>query len=81
MPEAALALTTMGPESGSWWKARQTELMSISDDHEYGLMTSMVTSTQNDSSPELLAHISPLGWAHILLTGEYRWKKQTQKAL
>ena len=22
---------------------------------------------------ELLAHISPLGWAHILLTGEYRW--------
>ena len=24
--------------------------------------------------PELLAHISPLGWAHILLTGEYRWK-------
>ena len=24
--------------------------------------------------PELLAHISPLGWAHILLTGEYRWQ-------
>ena len=24
---------------------------------------------------ELLAHISPLGWAHILLTGEYRWPK------
>ena len=23
--------------------------------------------------PELLAHISPLGWAHIVLTGEYRW--------
>ncbi|RWL82415.1 MAG: hypothetical protein EOR67_27930 [Mesorhizobium sp.] len=22
---------------------------------------------------ELLAHISPLGWAHILLTGEYLW--------
>lgn len=32
-------------------------------------------------SPQLLSHISPLGWAHILLTGEYRWKKQTQKAL
>lgn len=28
-----------------------------------------------DCSPELLAHISPLGWAHILLTGEYRWKR------
>ena len=25
-------------------------------------------------SPDLLAHISPLGWAHILLTGKYRWK-------
>ena len=29
-----------------------------------------------DCSPELLAHISPLGWAHILLTGEYRWRKR-----
>ena len=28
------------------------------------------------NTPEdLLAHISPLGWAHILLTGEYRWRK------
>jgi len=26
--------------------------------------------------PELLGHISPLGWAHILLTGEYRWRKR-----
>ena len=26
--------------------------------------------------PELLAHISPLGWAHILLTGEYRSPKR-----
>ena len=26
--------------------------------------------------PELLAHISPLGWAHILLTGQYRWPKR-----
>ena len=25
--------------------------------------------------PELLAHISPLGWAYILLTGEYRRPK------
>ena len=28
-------------------------------------------------SPHLLAHISPLGWAHILLTGEYRWPKRS----
>ena len=26
--------------------------------------------------PELLAQISPLGWGHILLTGEYRWPKR-----
>lgn len=26
--------------------------------------------------PELLAHTSPLGWAHILLTGEYKWPKK-----
>ena len=29
-----------------------------------------------DCPAELLAHISPLGWAHILLTGEYRWPKR-----
>lgn len=26
-----------------------------------------------DCSAALLAHISPLGWAHTLITGEYRW--------
>lgn len=26
-------------------------------------------------APELLAHTSPLGWEHIILTGEYRWPK------
>jgi TnpA family transposase len=38
-----------------------------------------VTQRKHDgleSPPELLAHISPLGWAHILLTGEYRWPKR-----
>ena len=30
--------------------------MAISDDHEMGLMTEMVTITQNDMSPELIAH-------------------------
>jgi TnpA family transposase len=33
-----------------------------------------------DCQPHLLAHISPLGWAHILLTGEYRWRVSAQKA-
>ena len=26
--------------------------------------------------PELLAHISSLGWGHILLTGEYQWSNR-----
>ncbi|MEN5315381.1 Tn3 family transposase [Pseudomonas koreensis] len=30
-----------------------------------------------DVPPELLAHTSPLGWAHILLTGEYLWPEPT----
>ncbi len=34
-----------------------------------------------DCSPELLAHISPLGSAHILLTGEYSWKNKARRAL
>ncbi|MBC7285923.1 Tn3 family transposase, partial [Hoeflea sp.] len=33
-----------------------------------------------DVPPELLAHISPLGWAYILLTGEYRWPKEQELA-
>lgn len=28
-----------------------------------------------ETPDELLCHVSPLGWAHILLTGEYRWPK------
>ena len=44
------------PEAGSWWKGKQTELVSVSDDHEHGQMTSMVTVTQNDLAPELIAH-------------------------
>jgi len=29
-----------------------------------------------DLPEEHLAHLSPLGWAHIQLTGEYRWKER-----
>ena len=28
-----------------------------------------------ETPDHLLAHVSPLGWAHILLTGEYLWPK------
>lgn len=30
-----------------------------------------------DTPAYLLAHISPLGWAHIILTGEYRWRRMS----
>ena len=29
---------------------------------------------------ELLAHVSPLGWEHINLTGEYRWPGTDRRA-
>ena len=32
-----------------------------------------LTASGNPPDPALLAHVSPLGWEHILLTGEYRW--------
>ncbi|WP_347071017.1 Tn3 family transposase, partial [Klebsiella pneumoniae] len=38
-----------------------------------------VTERRNeglDVPPAFLPHISPLGWAHILLTGEYLWPKE-----
>merc|ERR1711940_305255 len=44
------------PESASWFHGQQKNLMAISTDHELGLPTSMVTLTQNDNSPELLAY-------------------------
>ena len=44
------------PEGGGWWKNQQTELVAISADHEMGLTHEIVTVTQNDMSPELIAH-------------------------
>ncbi|WP_241379646.1 Tn3 family transposase, partial [Klebsiella pneumoniae] len=38
-----------------------------------------VTDRRNeglDVPPEFLPNISPLGWANILLTGEYLWPKE-----
>ena len=29
--------------------------------------------SSSETLGELLAHVSPLGWEHINLTGEYRW--------
>ncbi|HEV8177877.1 MAG TPA: Tn3 family transposase, partial [Gemmatimonadales bacterium] len=32
-------------------------------------------------SDEQLAHVSPLGWEHINLTGDYRWNMQLVASL
>jgi hypothetical protein len=34
-----------------------------------------------DCPQQLLAQTSSLGWAHILLAGEYRWEKKPVAAL
>ena len=44
------------PESGARWRQRQNKLLAISEPHEHCVFAGMMTITQNDSSPELLAH-------------------------
>jgi TnpA family transposase len=38
-----------------------------------GGIVDAMTQAGEPPSPHLLAHVSPLGWEHITLTGEYRW--------
>jgi TnpA family transposase len=38
-----------------------------------GEIVADLTASGDPPDPELLAHVSPLGWEHINLTGEYRW--------
>ena len=45
------------PETSAWWKAQQKNVCAISDDAEAGMMQVMVTVTQNDSTPEMLAAV------------------------
>lgn len=45
---------------------------------QLGLAVAARMKEGKDSPDALLSHISPLGWAHILLTGEYRWRKARQ---
>jgi hypothetical protein len=44
-------------------------------DPQLGMAVAQRRKAGLECPPEFLAHISPLGWAHILLTGEYRWRK------
>lgn len=42
---------------------------------QLGILVEEMKREGNQIAPELLAHTSPLGWEHIILTGEYRWPK------
>ena len=44
------------PESGAWWRRRQADLRAMSEPFERGTFAGMMTITQNDAAPELLAH-------------------------
>jgi hypothetical protein len=39
----------------------------------YQTIRDLCNMAELECPSEFLAHISPLGWAHILLTGEYFW--------
>ncbi len=38
-----------------------------------GEIVEKMVKSGNPPDPILLPHTSPLGWEHLLLTGEYRW--------
>ncbi len=38
-----------------------------------GEVVERLVESGNAPSPDLLPYVSPLGWEHINLTGEYRW--------
>jgi TnpA family transposase len=42
-----------------------------------GRLVAELTATGQAPEPALLPHVSPLGWEHVLLTGEYRWRTKT----
>jgi TnpA family transposase len=41
-----------------------------------GRVVANLTEQGAPPDPDLLAHVSPLPWEHIQLTGEYRWKRE-----
>ena len=43
--------------SSAWWREQQKDLFAITEDHELGMMSNMITITHNDLVPEMLANI------------------------
>ncbi len=48
--------------------------------HARGETWARVSAEGRRPSAETLAHVSPLAWEHITLTGEYRWDRATGPA-
>ena len=44
---------------------------------ELGRLVAELAAAGQAPDPVLLPHVSPLGWEHVLLTGEYRWRTKT----
>lgn len=44
---------------------------------QLGRLVGELSAAGQPPDPALLTHVSPLGWEHILLTGEYRWRAKT----
>ena len=45
------------PEGSAWWKEQAKDLFALTEEHELGMMSCMVTITHNDLVPETLANI------------------------
>ena len=79
MHSAGRAAARAGAVCASAWAGRSANLLAAIVIYWNTLhLGHAVAQRQSDGlsvPPELLAHISPLGWAHILLTGEYRWPR------
>ena len=45
------------PESSAWWKDRAKDLCATIEEHELGMVSSMITIIRNDLVPEMLVHI------------------------
>ena len=60
-PTTLLALThthqKTNATSSAWWKEQAKDLFALTEEHELGMMSSMVTITHNDHVPEMLANI------------------------
>lgn len=44
---------------------------------QLGRLVADLAAVDQAPDPALLPHVSPLGWEHVLLTGEYHWRAKT----